>query len=102
MVEADTFCLMGLFFAAFVSLSSMSMYWFFEVMPGMEWLADTLVILWVGLFGWALTAQWEATDPPMPCDDLSYCAAHADNVPPDEPGPPPAITVAGLQAPPAG
>ena len=49
MVEADTFCSMGLFFAAFVSLSSMSMYWFFEVQPGYEWLADTLVILWVGL-----------------------------------------------------
>ena len=49
MLEADAFCGMGLLFAAFVSLSSMSMYWFFEVRPGMEWLADSLVILWVGI-----------------------------------------------------
>ena len=25
------------------------MYWFFEVQPGLEWLADSLAILWVGL-----------------------------------------------------
>ena len=49
MVEADAFCAMGLVFAAFVSLSSMSMYWFFEVQPGWEWLADSLVILWIGI-----------------------------------------------------
>lgn len=48
MLEADTFCFVGLLFAAFVSLSSMSMYWFFEVQPGWEWLADSLVILWIG------------------------------------------------------
>ncbi|KAI0929858.1 hypothetical protein AcV5_006710 [Taiwanofungus camphoratus] len=49
MVEADVFCFMGLLFAAFVSLSSMSMFWFFEVKPGLEWLADSLVLLWIGL-----------------------------------------------------
>ncbi|KAH9949028.1 Fusaric acid resistance protein-like-domain-containing protein [Amylocystis lapponica] len=49
MVEADIFCTMGLLFAAFVSLSSMSMFWFFEVQPGWEWLADVLVLLWIGL-----------------------------------------------------
>ncbi|THG95980.1 hypothetical protein EW026_g5766 [Hermanssonia centrifuga] len=49
MLEADTFCLVGLLFAALVSLSSMSMYWFFEVQAGWEWLADLLVILWIGL-----------------------------------------------------
>ena len=49
MIEADTFCLMGVLYATFVSLGSMSMYWFFEVQPGWEWLADSLVILWVGL-----------------------------------------------------
>lgn len=49
MLEADTFCLMGLFYAAFVSLSSMGMYWFFEVRSGWEWLADSLVILWIGI-----------------------------------------------------
>ncbi|CCM03886.1 uncharacterized protein FIBRA_06037 [Fibroporia radiculosa] len=49
MVEADIFCLTGLLFAAFVSLSSMSMFWFFEVQPGWEWLADMLVLLWIGM-----------------------------------------------------
>ncbi|KAK7692161.1 hypothetical protein QCA50_003780 [Cerrena zonata] len=49
MLEADTFCLMGLLYAAFVSLSSMGMFWFFEVRSGWEWLADSLVILWIGL-----------------------------------------------------
>jgi hypothetical protein len=49
MVEADTYCLMGLLFAAFVSLTSMSGFWWFEVQPGYEWLADTIVIFWVGL-----------------------------------------------------
>ncbi|KAJ3537568.1 hypothetical protein NM688_g6665 [Phlebia brevispora] len=48
MFEADTFCLVGLLFATFVSLSSMSMYWFLELKPGWEWLADSLAILWIG------------------------------------------------------
>ncbi|KAI0652901.1 Fusaric acid resistance protein-like-domain-containing protein [Cubamyces menziesii] len=49
MIEADVFCLMGLLFATVVSLSSMSVYWFFELQPGWEWLADSLVILMIGL-----------------------------------------------------
>ncbi|ETW81116.1 putative aromatic acid exporter [Heterobasidion irregulare TC 32-1] len=49
MMEADRYCLMGLAFAAFVSLGSMNMYWWFEVRHGWEWLADVLVILWIGL-----------------------------------------------------
>lgn len=57
------------------------------------WPARALAILWAGLFGWALTAQWEASEPPLPCDDLSYCVAHADNAPPAEPGPPPPVPV---------
>lgn len=48
-MEADQYCFMGLLFAAFVSLSSMSLYWFFEVQPGLEWIADSLVILLVGM-----------------------------------------------------
>ena len=55
MLEADKYCLMGLLFAAFVSLSSMSMFWFFEVRAGWEWLADALVILWIGV-GMSLVA----------------------------------------------
>ncbi|CDO69695.1 hypothetical protein BN946_scf184851.g83 [Trametes cinnabarina] len=49
MVEADVFCMMGLLFATVVSLSSMSVYWFFELQPGLEWLADVLVLLMIGL-----------------------------------------------------
>ncbi|KAI8985654.1 Fusaric acid resistance protein-like-domain-containing protein [Trametes punicea] len=49
MVEADIFCLMGLLFATFVSLTSMSVYWSFELQPGWEWLADVLVLLMIGL-----------------------------------------------------
>ncbi|KAI0676139.1 Fusaric acid resistance protein-like-domain-containing protein [Trametes maxima] len=55
MVEADVFCSMGLLFATFVSLSSMSVYWFFELQPGWEWLADILVILMIG-FGMSAVA----------------------------------------------
>ncbi|PIL36301.1 hypothetical protein GSI_01964 [Ganoderma sinense ZZ0214-1] len=49
MVEADFFCTMGLIFAAFVSLSSMSVYWFFERQDGLDWLADILVLLMIGV-----------------------------------------------------
>jgi hypothetical protein len=49
MVEADLYCLMGLFFSAFVSLGSMTLYWFFEVRPGWDWLADALAITWIGV-----------------------------------------------------
>ncbi|EIN11240.1 hypothetical protein PUNSTDRAFT_61905 [Punctularia strigosozonata HHB-11173 SS5] len=49
MIEADIFCLLGLFWAAFVSLGSMASFWFFEVRRGWEWLADALGLLWVGV-----------------------------------------------------
>lgn len=62
MLEADKFCLMGLLYAAVISLGSMSMYWFFEVREGWEWLADGLVILWIGLgmSGMAYMKMWMA------------------------------------------
>lgn len=49
MLEADRYCLAGLAFAAFVSLGSMNMYWWLEHYPSLDWLADILVILWIGL-----------------------------------------------------
>jgi hypothetical protein len=49
MLEADTYFLMGLVFASFVSLSSMDSFRFFEIKPGYEWVADAVVILWVGV-----------------------------------------------------
>jgi hypothetical protein len=49
MLEADFFCLLGLFWAAFISLGSMASFWFFEVRRGWEWLADFLGLMWVGI-----------------------------------------------------
>ncbi|KAF7376656.1 ArAE-2 domain-containing protein [Mycena sanguinolenta] len=49
MVEADLYCFVGLMYSAFVCLSSMSMFWWLETKPGWEWLADILVIVWIGV-----------------------------------------------------
>ena len=49
MLEADLFCFLGLAYVAFVSLVSMTFFWFFEVQPGWEWLADFFVLFWIGL-----------------------------------------------------
>ncbi|KAF9478625.1 hypothetical protein BDN70DRAFT_808498 [Pholiota conissans] len=49
MVEADLFCLFGVVYAAIVCLVSMSMFWFLEVRPGWEWLADVVAITWIGV-----------------------------------------------------
>ncbi|EIW83515.1 hypothetical protein CONPUDRAFT_81418 [Coniophora puteana RWD-64-598 SS2] len=49
MVESDTFCLITLVYSSIVCLCSVSMYWWFEVRAGWEWLADVLVILWIGV-----------------------------------------------------
>ena len=53
---------MGLLYATFISLSSMSVYWFFEVKPGWEWLADILVIflIGIGMSGLAWMKMWIA------------------------------------------
>ncbi|KAJ6594590.1 Fusaric acid resistance protein-like-domain-containing protein [Mycena capillaripes] len=49
MVEADLYCLVGLLYSAFVCLASMTMFWWLETKPGWEWLADFLVIAWIGV-----------------------------------------------------
>ncbi|KAJ3971160.1 hypothetical protein EV361DRAFT_239231 [Lentinula raphanica] len=49
MIEADFFCLFGIFYSAFICLSSMTMFWWLDVQPGWEWLADALAIVWVGV-----------------------------------------------------
>ncbi|CAE7150897.1 unnamed protein product [Rhizoctonia solani] len=49
MIEADMFCLVGAAFASFASLMATDSFWFFEVQPGWEWLADFLVLAWLGL-----------------------------------------------------
>ncbi|KAK7448857.1 hypothetical protein VKT23_013587 [Stygiomarasmius scandens] len=49
MVEANVFCLFGLFYASFVCLSCMSVFWWLERKPGLEWVGDIFAIVWVGL-----------------------------------------------------
>ena len=49
MFEADLYCLIALAYAAFLSLGSMSTFWEIDIIPGWEWLADALVVLWLGV-----------------------------------------------------
>ena len=60
MFEADRYCLLGVLFAGFISLSSMSTYWSLEEYEGLDWLADTLAILLIGIGICALawTKSW--------------------------------------------
>ena len=60
MFEADRYCLLGVLFAGFISLSSMSTYWSLEEYEGLDWLADALGILWIGVGMCALawTKSW--------------------------------------------
>lgn len=60
MFEADKYCLLGVLFAGFISLSSMSTYWSLEEYEGLDWLADTLALLLIGIGICALawTKSW--------------------------------------------
>jgi hypothetical protein len=49
MIEADLYVLLGLVYTSVISLAAMAMYWFFELKPGWEWLADLIVITWIGI-----------------------------------------------------
>ena len=49
MLEADMYCLLGLFWSSFICLGSMSMFWWLDVKPGWEWLADLIALIWIGL-----------------------------------------------------
>ncbi|KAE9403103.1 hypothetical protein BT96DRAFT_990562 [Gymnopus androsaceus JB14] len=49
MIEADFYCIFGVVYSAFICLSSMTMFWWLDVQPGWEWLADVLAITWVGV-----------------------------------------------------
>jgi len=62
MMEADIFCLVGLLYAAFVCLSSMSLFWWLELQPGWEWLGDLVAIVWIGvsMCGVAWAKVWMA------------------------------------------
>ena len=60
MFEADKYCLLGVLFAGFISLSSMSTYWSLEEYEGLDWLADILALLLIGIGICALawTKSW--------------------------------------------
>ncbi|KAJ3514635.1 hypothetical protein NLJ89_g2264 [Agrocybe chaxingu] len=48
MIEADLFCLFGLFYAAFVCLLAMTLFWWLELKSGWEWLGDLIVVILIG------------------------------------------------------
>ncbi|KAF8507480.1 Fusaric acid resistance protein-like-domain-containing protein [Hysterangium stoloniferum] len=56
MVEADIYVIFGVAFSSFVSLGSMGMFWFLEVRPGWEWLADALALSWIA--GAIIVVAW--------------------------------------------
>ncbi|KAH9023559.1 hypothetical protein EDB83DRAFT_2429280 [Lactarius deliciosus] len=58
MLEADIYCVMGLGFASFISLGSMYTYWALEPHAGWEWLADSLVLIWI-FIGMSLVAWFK-------------------------------------------
>lgn len=62
MVEADLYCLFGVVWATFITLGSMSMFWFLEVHPGFEWVGDLTVLVWIafGMTAVAWTKVWMA------------------------------------------
>jgi hypothetical protein len=47
MLEADLFCLIGVLFSAFISLSSSFSIRLFEDDPDHQWIGDCLVFIWV-------------------------------------------------------
>jgi hypothetical protein len=49
MQEADIYCMMAALFSGFVALASMDTFWFFEIQPGWEWLADLLTFIWIAV-----------------------------------------------------
>lgn len=55
MIEADTFCFIGWLYSAFVCLSGMSLFWWLDVQPGWDGVADCIPILWVGFSMWGLS-----------------------------------------------
>lgn len=62
MFEADLYCLLGVGWAAFISLGSMAMFSWLEKHEGLPFLADVIVILWIGI-GMTVVAfmkQWMA------------------------------------------
>ncbi|KZT51834.1 hypothetical protein CALCODRAFT_442467 [Calocera cornea HHB12733] len=48
MIEADIFCITAALFASMCSLVAMSNFWLFGPQPGRQWIADAVVLVWIG------------------------------------------------------
>ena len=62
MFEADLYCLLGIVWASFISLGSMGMFWWLERYHNLNFLAEIIVIAFIG-FGMTVVAfmkQWMA------------------------------------------
>ncbi|KAF9227087.1 hypothetical protein BS17DRAFT_861039 [Gyrodon lividus] len=55
MFEADSFCTIAWLYSAIVCLGSMSLFWWLDVKPGWDTLADFVPIICVGLSIWGLS-----------------------------------------------
>ena len=55
MFEADSFCMLAWLYSALMSLSGLHLFWWLDLKPGWELLADFVLIIWVGLTIWGLT-----------------------------------------------
>ncbi|KAF8550630.1 hypothetical protein OG21DRAFT_1478462 [Imleria badia] len=55
MFEADSYCLVAWLYSALMSLSGLSLFWWLDLKPGFELVADFELIIWVGLTIWGLT-----------------------------------------------
>ncbi|KAG8758649.1 hypothetical protein FRC14_007704 [Serendipita sp. 396] len=49
MFEADVFCLMGVFFALFITCASILSSWIIDNHPLLEWLGDLTILTWIGI-----------------------------------------------------
>ena len=90
--EADLYCLLGVGWAAFISLGSMAMFSWLENHEGLPFLADVIVIFWIGI-GMTVVAfmkQWMAKPSfntglfpfeyrQLPCTDCIYSSLQYDN-----------------------
>ena len=62
MFEADLYCLLGIVWASFILLGSMGMFWWLERYHNLNFLAEIIVIAFIG-FGMTVVAfmkQWMA------------------------------------------
>lgn len=55
MFEADSYCLVLWLYSTIMSLSGLALFWWLDVQPGLQILADSVLAVWVGVTIWGLT-----------------------------------------------